>query len=228
MTRDKKASLARTLWAASEMLIERRGQNISMKEIARIAQCSTSTIYDAFTSKDDLAYQAILQDSKRVPIVVIPEDDQDAFASLLGYLERRAYFMNEQRNGGRVAAIMTLADHATDIGHQLHKTGFQLHKLVLVVEAAARTGDIREGNAKNMAYCLLSAVSFEPFIVNLMKKHSVDIADVVEQSVEPFTTEQGREQLQQFLTACRERQASADANVTVEPSWLRRDDNVAH
>lgn len=226
MSRDKRASLQRTLWAASEMLIERRGQNMSMAEVARMAHCSTSTIYEAFTSKDDLAYQAILHERevKRVPIVAVPENDQGAFPCLLDYLERRVFFLNEQRNSGICAAILTLEDHADDLGQHLHETGFQLHRLVPVVEAASRHGDLRHGNPRNMAYCVVGAASFEPFMVNLMNKKRLDIADVVEQAVEPFVTEQSRDALTQFLIACRERQSSAPSQVPVEPSWLRRGD----
>lgn len=225
MTRNKALSLDRTLSVAAEMLVERGTQNMSISEIARIARCSTSTIYDAFESKDELCYQAIAYSQRRrgSPVVGLSDGDHGAFELLLDYLERRIHFLAEERSRGMLLALLSQGDRASIISRDLEQTRLQLHRLVAVVEAAMRAGMLRTANPATVGYCLSAAVSFEPMMANVMRHERIAVDEVLRQALDPFVTEEGRPVLDEFTAAAAERQRrdATDTRV-VESSWLYR------
>jgi len=224
-TRNKALSLDRTLSVAADMLVERGIHNMSVSEVARIARCSTSTIYDAFESKDELCYQAIAyaQRRRQSPNVALPADDDAAFDRLLDYLERRILFLNDGRSRQGFLALAAQGDRTHRLARDIEEDRLQIHRLVDVAAAAMRAGMLRRASPESVAYCLSAAASFEPMTACLLRGDRIAVDEVLRHAVEPFVSEEARPGLEAFIAAAAERQrADRDETRPVEHSWLHR------
>lgn len=201
MARDKRISLDRTLEIASELLIQADGDDPSITEIARSAHCSTATIYEAYNSKEELFYQAVVlsEQNSGFPQIGEASSSHEALDVLLNYLCRRIAFLNSRRCRGAMLAYLKRGARARALGKELEAQRNELPVMVKIVEGAMDDGKIRRGDPSNVAFCIAAAVSFEPLLSNVLRDEEIAVEDVIEQALEPFLTKGGLKQLQAFL-----------------------------
>lgn len=225
MSRSKALSLERTLAVASALLVERQGQNMSISEIAELAHCSTSTIYDVFRSKEQLFLEAFAygQSQRQPPAVIIPENDVDSFDALLDYLQRRVAFVSKKRCRGSFIALLLHGQSSSAAGDFVDEKSDELGRLAIVVEGAMRSGHLKAADPSIVAYCLSSTASYEPLIANIVRGDTVCAGDVLDQALTPFVSDEGQAILAAVLAALQKEQPpeQGDEQPPVR-SWLRR------
>lgn len=221
MTETITPALKRILTCTLDLLSERPGQQFSISEVAEMSRTSTATIYEKFSSKSELIFQAVAYYHRALslPKIDIPADDSQAFATLVDYLERRIIFLSSTATRGSFIALIT-QERGPQLFDSLGGSGFRLHELSQVIAAATRAGELRKGDSERIAYGISTSTGFEPVIMNLIRNVRTNIADVLEQALDPFVTQGGRKKLKAAIEACRSREIDDPRHVR---SWIARD-----
>jgi AcrR family transcriptional regulator len=194
MGKNKEFSLERTLKVTASLLARRTPKSISIAEIAREARCSTSTIYEAYTSKEQLFLEALSYGNRLwdPPLVDTDADDSQAFLLLLDYLERRIGYLSSERLRGLFTATIVQGERTRPMGKRMERDFDQRGALAILIEASMRNGELKPGDPRTTAYCLSASVSFEPFMRNVTQGEQVDPHRALRFSLDPFVTDYGR------------------------------------
>jgi AcrR family transcriptional regulator len=205
---DKKAqSLARALETASQLILERSGDSISMAEISSRAHCSTATIYDAFCTKEGLLKEAMAHHIAALPWATIDRESSDCpLEDLLDYLAARIHMLSQEHvpylMQGNSIHFNELRPKISDrITH-----GLQVSGITQKVRTCMDLGLLRAGEPHELAYILLAGTGYEPVVYRAaMDMDSSPRCDrILKVVVTPFVTDEGRERLDAYLDSMAE------------------------
>lgn len=214
-------ALTRILKCTLDLLSDRPGRQFSISEVAEMSRTSTATIYEKFSSKDELIFQAVAYYHRALslPKIEMPSDDEQAFATLIDYLERRVAFLSSKVTRGSFIALIT-QERGPALFDSLGGSGFRLHELSQVIAGTMRAGQLRKGDSERIAYGISTSTGFEPVVMNLIRNVQTDVADVVEQALDPFVTAAGRKRLRAAVKLYRAKGVEDPRHVR---SWIARD-----
>lgn len=191
---DKKVmSLMRAVDAAAACLVE--GQPVSINDIASTAQCSTATIYAAFSNKEQLVQAAVDRCNTLHALPLAPAPNPDTvFFDLVDFLVQRIDFLSSphlrtyiQLRVDFSSAFEYLSSHVSNKDPLPHT--------VPLVAMAIEQGYLIQADPVDLGYGLLSAISYEPIMLNIWRRQRSDPAAQLPTAMRPFLTAAGKEEL---------------------------------
>jgi AcrR family transcriptional regulator len=203
MSNKKIHSLERLLEIAADEFCRRRYEDVSVSEISKLAHCSTATIYDVYSSKDELFRCAMLSRLEQSWPEIPSADCGPALPALLRYFENRLRIM-ASRPCRRVTAAV-VAQRAI-IGEEF-LAELQRQRAILgeimadFVERAVREGSMNSAYPASVGYLLSASCAYESVLYGLTfgVDYNVDFAKVIRSSFEPFLTASGQDVLDAHL-----------------------------
>ena len=195
---DKKVmSLMRAVDAAAACLVE--GQPVSINDIATTAQCSTATIYGAFSNKEQLVHAAVDRCNMIHVLPLPPEaNSETAFFDLVAFFVRRIEFLGSPHLRAYVQLRVDFASAFEYLSSHASKKDPLPHTIPLVAMAIDQ-GYLIQADPVDLAYGLLSAVSYEPIMLNIWRRERADPAAQLPTAMRPFLTATGKAALPSAL-----------------------------
>ena len=197
----KRRSLARAIGVAAEMFAVRGYQNVSITDIAVAAHCSTATIYEAAGTKQDFFLKALnwAHDAWRSPSVAPLSAGMSALEAIVDFGVRRVTYLCDPHSRNLTALTLVAADRAREGLKKLFRERDQAIGLEQLVRMAMNEGTLRVTSTRSAVHCILSAMSFEPILMNLYFRRRVDILALLRTVLDPLLTVGGREELEPLL-----------------------------
>jgi AcrR family transcriptional regulator len=201
---NKKVALERLQKVAAAEFARRSFDDVSIRDIAAQAGCSTATIYEIYGSKAGLyldVRRAALRRSAPLPHDVT---GSTPLQSLLIYAWRRIDFLTRYTNAAA-------HDYPDDVDREkLHAVARSamaennpVREVRSLVDQCQASGLIRQGEAAAIAYTICAGVGFDPVIVRLMfdSEAVVDPKPIIGLVFRCFVTRQGLAELEAFMDA---------------------------
>lgn len=201
MSLKKTHSLARALSVAADMFTSVGYDSVSIAQIAAASHCSTATIYAAFETKERLFLNAMLwaQRALENPELAMPATDEEALENILNYCWRRIDFLSDTRSRNITLAVVSMSDKTSEGLDTLFKERDQLASLITLIESSMRAGHLVRASSQTVGYCLMTAISFEPLMLNLYLQERADPHALIRTALEPFVTDAGAGIVQHWI-----------------------------
>jgi AcrR family transcriptional regulator len=203
---DKKVhSLERLLEIAADEFCSNRYEDVSVAKISKLAHCSTATIYDIYSSKDELFRRAMLLRLERSWPGIPPVGSGPALLELLCFFENRLRKLSCQRSRSQIAAVVAQrAKIGKEFTTELQRQRARIDQVMAhYVENAVKEGNMVPAEPHSVGYLLSAACAYESVLYGLTFgiDYSIDFEQVVRSSFEPFLTPRGRAILDAHLQA---------------------------
>jgi AcrR family transcriptional regulator len=202
---DKKVrSLQRVIEIAAKAFASRKFNEVSISEISEEAHCSTSTIYAAFGSKENLFQDAmahLLQTQS--PVVEQPAGSRSSLNTLLGFAEARIRTLASPVRRGAIRAISAQPELAEPLIDCLksQECGRVTRLIQTEIAACVEAGVLRRLDTQVIAYMIMAVTAYEPLVYGLLygDDKSVDIMRLLRKVFTPLVTEVGEMQLRAYF-----------------------------
>ena len=200
ITQRKQVALERVVAVVAEKLLKTGGVDVSVGEIAAEARCSTSTIYEAFGSKEGLLDHVfkIFQQGEAAPVA--GELDPDTvFEQLVDFLIRRIRFFGRRHTAAVIRAIILRANRDNDNLLQWFERRDPSHTAAAFVAASMDAGMIIRHDAALTAHVIVAGISYEPMITALLLDELVSVSALMRTVLTPHLTAEGLIRLEAIL-----------------------------
>lgn len=200
ITQRKQLALERVIAVVAEKLLKTGGANLLVSEIAADARCSTSTIYEAFGSKDGLLHHVFrrMHEEEAVPTTVEP-DPSVAFQQLVEFLIRRIAYFGKRRTAQIMRAFILQANRDNDDLRQWFEKRDPSLLAAAFVAAAMDAGMIERHDPRLTAHAIVAGISYEPMMTALLLDECVSIASLLRTVLTPHLTAAGLGALETVL-----------------------------
>lgn len=207
----KTRSLEAVLSEAKRQFSSRPYDEVSVNEIAAVAQCSTTTIYDVFGNKMGL-YVAAAQDfvSSLLDEIEGAESGKSPLERLVGHLEMRAERFATQNVREMVRNVIAQVSIDNFKATPEMRAGLvaRYYKLTALVNSAIESGTFRSMPPHYITDIVLAHIGWRPLFHGLLLGSSDPLnfspEELAWRSVMPFLTAQGREEYKQLRPALTE------------------------
>jgi AcrR family transcriptional regulator len=195
MSNKKVHSLQRLLEIAADEFCCSRYEDVSVAKISKLAHCSTATIYDIYSSKDELFRCSMLLRLEQSWPGIPPVDGSPALLGLLCFFENRLRQLSSMRGRRLTAAVVAQRaiigeEFLAELQRQRAIVGEVMARFV---ENAVEEGSMVAAVPASVGYLLLAACSYESVLYGLTfgVDYSIDYEQVIRSSFEPFLTPKG-------------------------------------
>jgi AcrR family transcriptional regulator len=204
MTHKKAESLQRALDVAATLFTLHRFEGVSIAAIARSAHCSTTTIYDVWSSKEQLFIAAMTARLRAVEIP-LPPPGGSGFEMLLQWALQRVRTLSSPA----VCDVWRAVLRQTELMRSEMATALQRGRAggdQLLKEAIARSieeGSLRPADPGAIETHFRAVTAHGTLLGGLMCDQSIRLSeqDTLVHLFEPLVTEQGRTLLDRFTSA---------------------------
>lgn len=214
---DKKAQSLRRVLDSAAGFLARGADDVSMREIADRAHCSTATIYAVYGTKENLLLAALCHMLERLGWPPLPNDHPGKpFEGLLAYAEARArwFARPEQRRVSRSVVSPSGPVRKAVADDMLGKYRLTTAALARVVSHCVAAKSLRALDPDAVAYGILAGTIYEPLVFGLIcgEDTEVDFPTMIRKIFTPLVTAKGRRELESRI----QRMASPEAPLLQE------------
>jgi AcrR family transcriptional regulator len=193
---DKKVhSLERLLEIAADEFCCSRYEDVSVAHISKLAHCSTATIYDIYSSKEELFRRSMLLRLEQSWPGVPPVGGSSALPDLLYFFENRLRQLSSKRSRSLITAVVAQrAIIGDDFTTELQRQRAIVDKVMArFVENAVKEGSMSAAQPHSIGYLLSAACAYESTLYGLAFgiEYKVDYVHVIRSSFEPLLTPKG-------------------------------------
>jgi len=201
MRGNKAEALSRVLDVAAELFMSRPFADVSMAEVARLAHCSTATIYNAYESKEGVFVSAL---SRQLDPPIAPA--YSAGKGLLGLLDYARAWLGEVCSPTSTALLRAGASHPDLLCYKfqeasLEARGEMAEALDVLLSDALEQGMIRPLDRSVITESFRAWIQCVPTMDRLMRPNTTPISDerLLYCLFHPLVTEAGSAVLLDYL-----------------------------
>lgn len=214
MSNKKLVSIQRALEVAAELFLQRRFEDVSIKEIAAAAHCSATTIYDIYGSKDQLFVEAIAHHNRTWHAPQISPVAGDSLRPLLDYANARIRFLAHRRSRAAMRAVTARGRRIKEVEREVHEQQSYFAAVIAEIKSCISSKLLRPYGADVIAYDIIAGVAFEPTIFGQLygDETPVHVGEIIRKVFTPLVTQAGARELAAYLDTLRD-EATGSVNL---------------
>jgi AcrR family transcriptional regulator len=204
MSNKKSETLQRVLEIASLLFVEHPFAEVSVITIARLAHCSTTTLYDVFGSKEQLFAAAVRQRLAECLPQLDTLHERQGLDALLEFTRARIEALSRPTTRAILGAISkqaeilqpVLARQMTEAQRETDETAYRC------IRGALAEGSLRPLPEETLRYSIFAVSAYGPGLLSLYgTQYPVSMSDAIRMTFEPIVSESGKVILERYLRA---------------------------
>ncbi|MDB5970629.1 MAG: TetR/AcrR family transcriptional regulator [Hydrocarboniphaga sp.] len=202
MSNKKPETLQRVLEIASLLFVEHPFPEVSVITIAKLAHCSTATIYDCFGGKEQLFAAAVRHRLKECLPYLDTLHDRQGLDALLEFTKARIEALSRPTTRAILNAISkqseilqpALAQQMQELQRETDDTAY------LCIRGALDEGSLRPLPVETLRYSIFAVSAYGPTLLSLYgTQYPMSMPDAIERTFNAIVSESGKAILERYL-----------------------------